>query len=83
MAFSKRFAFIYSLLNEYLFQRGVEQLLLELTPTDFEFAAEQALCAVYAVAEDIADSKELWLVILNDTAVWGNIYLAVGERVKG
>ena len=73
---------VYALLNENALQRREEQLLLKFRLANQQFLAQQSHCGVGAVAQHVADGEEARFVVLDDTAVGRDVYLAVGECVQ-
>ena len=74
---------VYAFLNEYLLKRGEVELFEQFALAYLEFLAEQVLGVIYRMAEHVADSEELRLVVLDDAAVGRDVHLAVGEGIKG
>ena len=69
-------------LNENPFERREEELFLQFTLSDHQLLAQQSHCAVYAVAQHIADGEEYRLVVFDDTAVGRDINFAIAECVE-
>ena len=74
---------VYAFLNEYLLKRGEVELFEQFALAYLEFLAEQVLGVIYRMAEHVADSEELRLVVLDDAAVGRDVHLAVGEGIEG
>ena len=59
------------------------QLFQKLTLSDFEFLTNKVFRAVHAVAQHIADSQELRLVVLDHAAVGRDANLAISKGIEG
>ena len=68
--------------DENPFERREEELLLQFTLSDHQFLAQQSHCAVYAVAQHIADGEENRLVVFDDAAVGRDVDFAIAESVE-
>ena len=73
---------IYLVLEEYLLERTVVPVVLELVETDLELLTEQALCMVCAILEDVLHRKELRLVIHDHAGIRRDRHLAVCESIE-
>ena len=69
-------------LDEYLLQRLEVQLLQQLALPDFQLLANQVFRAFRRVFQHIAHRQELWLVVLNHTAVGRYVDFAVREGIQ-
>ena len=74
--------FVDALLDEDFLQRVEMQLFQEFSLPDFQFTAQKSHRAVDRVAEHVGNRQELRLVVLDDTAVGGDVYLAIGECIE-
>ena len=66
-------------LDEYLLERCEVELFEEFALTNLEFLTKEVLGVFHIMFKDIADSEELRFVVLDDAAVWRDVYLAVRE----
>ena len=73
---------IYALFDEYLFQRSIKQALRQFAALDRKFRAQQFFRRVDTVAQHVADSQEMRFPIGNDTTVWRDAHLAIGECIE-
>ena len=74
--------FVNAFFNENLLKRREMQLFKQLVFAYFKFFFQQSQCVVNRVAQHIADSKKLRLVVFNNTTVGRYVYLTVGEGKK-
>ena len=58
-------------------------LLQQFSLPDFQFLANEVLCALYRVYQHVADGEELRLLVADDTAVGRDVDFAVGESIEG
>ena len=78
----KLLVLVYALLDEYCLERHEVQMLQQFALPDLEFLAQQVLGVLHVISQHFAYGGELRFVVLDDTAVWRDIYLAVGECVE-
>ena len=71
-----------ALFDEDALERSPEVLLFLLAEEDFQFLAEEILRALNAVAQELADSREEWLLFVDDAAVGRDADFAVGEGIE-
>ena len=70
-------------LDEYFFQRCVQQLFAQFGQRHLQFACYYVAGGVHAVAEHIAHAQEAWFVVADYAAVGGYVDFAVGKGVQG
>ena len=74
---------VYPILDEDLFQRGEMPGFLKFAEADFQLPAQQHAGAVRAPLQDLLDTQEDRLVVLDDTGIRGDADFAVREGVEG
>ena len=58
------------------------ELLEELALADLQLLAQEAQGIVYGLAQDVAHTEEVGLVVIDDAAVGRDANLAVGEGIE-
>ena len=81
-SFLELLVLIDALLDEYFLQRLEVQLLQQFVAAYLQFLTYEVLGALGVVDEHVADGEELRFLVLDDAAVWRDVYLAVGEGIE-
>ena len=74
--------FINTVFDEDALQRVIEQLFLQFVLPDFQLHLQQCLGMLDRIAQHVGDGEETGLVVLDDTAVGRDVYLAVRESIE-